>query len=148
MKTDMKTFFTSACGVMAIGMLSATVGAQTAPPHSAQSPSTPAPLSSDSANRPSDYVVGPQDVLRITVFDEPTMSGTYRVDNDGSFQYPMLGRIVAAGQRLRDIEQLIKMKLEDGYIRNAQVAVEVDQFRSRSIFVVGEVRSPGKYPMT
>ena len=46
--------------------------------------------------RAPDYVVGPQDVLKVTVFDEPTMSGTYRVDSDGSFQYPMLGRIQAA----------------------------------------------------
>ena len=76
------------------------------------------------------------------------MSGTYRVDTDGSFQYPMLGRIAAAGMRVRDIEQMLKTKLEDGFIRRAQVTVDVDQFRSRSIFIVGEVRSPGKYPMT
>jgi polysaccharide export outer membrane protein len=147
MKTEMKTFLTSACLVLAIGMLPTTVGAQTTLP-SAQSSSVPAPLPSDSANRPSDYVVGPQDVLKITVFDEPTMSGTYRVDTDGSFQYPMLGRVVAGGRSVRDIEQMLKTKLEDGYIRRAQVAVDVDQFRSRSVFIVGEVRSPGKYPMS
>jgi polysaccharide export outer membrane protein len=98
--------------------------------------------------RAPDYIVGPQDVLKITVFDEPTMSGTYRVDSDGSFQYPMLGRIQAAGLKVRDLEQALKSRLEDGYIRRAQVTVDVEQFRSRSIFVVGEVRSPGKYPMT
>ena len=76
------------------------------------------------------------------------MSGTYRVDSDGGFQYPMLGRIIVAGRSVRNIEQMLKTKLEDGYIKTAQVAVDVDQFRSRSIFVVGEVRSPGKYPMT
>ena len=76
------------------------------------------------------------------------MSGTYRVDSDGSFQYPMLGRIQAAGLKVRDIEQTLKSRLEDGYIRRAQVTVDVEQFRSRSIFIVGEVRSPGKYPMT
>jgi polysaccharide export outer membrane protein len=146
MKTDMKTFLTSACLALAIGFLPASAGAQTAP--SAQSPSASLPLQSGSAKRPSDYVVGPQDVLKITVFDEPTMSGTYRVDTDGSFQYPMLGRVVAAGRSVRDIEQMLKTKLESGYIRRAQVAVDVDQFRSRSVFVVGEVRSPGKYPMT
>jgi polysaccharide export outer membrane protein len=95
-----------------------------------------------------DYVVGPQDVLKIIIFDEPTMSGTYRVDADGTFQYPMLGRVAAGGMRVRDIAQMLKTKLEDGYINRAQVAVDVDQFRSRSIFVVGEVRSPGKYPIT
>src|SRR5437773_6890050 len=132
----MKTFTASACVLAIIGMLCAgTAAAQTAPEG--------AP-----SNRPSDYVVGPQDVLKVTVFDEPTMSGTYRVDTDGSFQYPMLGRVAASGLRVRDIEQTIKTKLEDGFIRQAQVTVDVDQFRSRNIFIVGEVRSPGKYPMT
>jgi polysaccharide export outer membrane protein len=97
---------------------------------------------------PNDYLVGPQDVLKVLVFDEPTMTGTYRVDADGSFQYPMLGRVAAAGLKPRDIAQFLKMKLEDGYINRAQVTVDVEQFRSRNIFVVGEVRSPGKYPMT
>lgn len=134
MKTDMKTFLTSACLVLALALLSAQ--------------SSSAPVFSGQDGRPSDYVVGPQDVLRITVFDEPTMSGSYRVDADGSFQYPMLGRVTAGGRSVRDIEQLLRTKLEDGYIKRAQVAVDVDQFRSRSVFVVGEVRSPGKYPMT
>ena len=135
----MKTFTASACVLAIIGFLSAgTATAQT----EGQSPSASAPSS-----RPSEYVVGATDVLKITVFDEPTMSGTYRVDTDGSFQYPMLGRVAVGGLRVRDIEQMLKTKLEDGFIKRAQVAVDVDQFRSRSIFIVGEVRSPGKYPM-
>jgi polysaccharide export outer membrane protein len=134
MKIDMKTLTASACVVAILGILSASAAAQTAPEASP-------------ANRPSDYVVGASDVLKITVFDEPTMSGTYRVDTDGSFQYPMLGRVAVAGLRVRDIELMLRTKLEDGFIRRAQVAVDVDQFRSRSIFIVGEVRSPGKYPM-
>jgi polysaccharide export outer membrane protein len=145
MKTDMTTFFTSACLAVAVGILPAATRAQTAAPPSVETSTSP---QSGSSIRPSDYVVGPQDVLKITVFDEPTMSGTYRVDTDGSFQYPMLGRVVATGRSVRDIEQMLKTKLESGFIRHAQVAVDVEQFRSRSIFVVGEVRSPGKYPMT
>jgi polysaccharide export outer membrane protein len=133
MKTAMKTLLIP-CVVLAIA---ATLWAQ--------QPSGPSALPASSS---SDYVVGPQDVLKITVFDEPTMSGTYRVDADGSFQYPMLGRVAAAGMRVRDIAQMLKTKLEDGFIKRAQVAVDVDQFRSRSIFVVGEVRTPGRYPMT
>jgi polysaccharide export outer membrane protein len=118
-------------------------GAQTvAPPRPGGAPSTV------SQQVPDDYVVGVQDVLKVTVFDEPTMSGSYRVDSDGSFQYPMLGRVTAAGLKPRDIAAAVKAKLEDGYINRAQVTVDVEQFRSRSVFIVGEVRSPGKYPMT
>jgi polysaccharide export outer membrane protein len=120
---------------------------------SAANAQTPAPRGADAPSTtsqavPNDYIVGPQDVLKILVFDEPTMSGIFRVDADGTFQYPMLGRVQASGLKPRDIAEFLKMKLEDGYINRAQVTVDVEQFRSRSIFVVGEVRSPGKYPMT
>jgi polysaccharide export outer membrane protein len=141
----MRKLLTSLCVVFAF-VVSSAAGAQTAPPGAGQGGSSPPPGAQGSA-RP-DYVVGPQDVLKVTVFDEPTMSGSYRIDTDGSFQYPMLGRVSAAGMRVRDIEQALKTKLEDGFVRRAQVTVDVDQFRSRSIFIVGEVRSPGRYPMT
>jgi polysaccharide export outer membrane protein len=126
-----------------VGLFTAPVAdAQSTAPRGADAPTTTA------SAVPNDYIVGAQDVLKVTVFDEPTMSGSYRVDADGSFQYPMLGRVAAAGLKPRDIAQFLKMKLEDGYINRAQVTVDVEQFRSRSIFIVGEVRSPGKYPMT
>jgi polysaccharide export outer membrane protein len=94
------------------------------------------------------YVVGAQDVLKVSVFDEPQLSGTFRVDADGAFTYPFLGRIKAVGQNLRAIEAELARLLADGYVRRPQVAIEVEQYRSRSIFVVGEVRSPGKYALT
>ena len=141
----MKKRISSSCALLVL-FAASLASAQTTPAPAGQAPA--APPAEASANRPSDYVVGPQDVLKVTVYDEPTMSGTYRVDTDGSFQYPMLGRVAAAGMRVRDIEQTLKTKLEDGFIRRAQVTVDVDQFRSRSVFIVGEVRSPGKYPMT
>ena len=110
-------------------------------------PSASAPAPAPSLSHDTEYTVGAQDVLKITVFDEPTLTGRYRVDGDGSFQYPMLGRVQAGGKKLRDIETDLSRKLEDGFVRRAQVTIDVEQFRSRSIFVVGEVRAPGRYPM-
>ena len=95
-----------------------------------------------------DYLVGPQDVLNITVFDEPTLSGRFRVDNDGSFAFPFIGRVNADGLTLRAIEADIRRRLGEGYLRNPQVTIEVDQFRSQNVFVMGEVRSPGKYSLS
>jgi polysaccharide export outer membrane protein len=94
-----------------------------------------------------DYVVGAQDVLKVTVFDEPQLSGSFRVDIDGSFTYPFVGRVKAVGQTLRSIEADLARMLADGYVKNPQVGIEVEQYRSRSFFVVGEVRSPGRYPL-
>lgn len=99
------------------------------------------------AQRP-DYVVGAQDVLKVSVFDEPQLSGTFRVDTDGSFTYPFIGRVKALGQNLRTIEADLARLLADGYVRRPQVSIEVEQYRSRSIFVVGEVRAPGRYPLS
>ena len=108
----------------------------------------PAPAQTPSTAEHKDYVVGAQDVLKVTVFDEPQLSGTFRVDVDGAFTYPFLGRIKAVGQNLRSIEAELARLLADGYVRRPQVAIEVEQYRSRSIFVVGEVRSPGKYALS
>src|SRR5262249_12885961 len=86
----------------------------------AQAPPVSPPVSQTPSSAPSrnaEYTVGAQDVLKITVFDEPTLTGSYRVDADGSFQYPMLGRIPAGGRMLRDIESDISRKLEDGFVK-------------------------------
>ena len=97
---------------------------------------------------PPNYVIGPEDVLTVTVFNEPSLSGRFRVENDGHFNYPFLGRVRAGGVTLSDVAATLKTKLADGYLRNPQVTVDVDQFRSQSVFVMGEVRSPGKYVLS
>ena len=109
-----------------------------AAPH-AQAP--PAPAGEAQAN----YVVGPEDVLAVTVFNEAQLSGRYRVENDGHFSYPFLGRIKAGGATVAEVAASLRTRLADGYLRNPQVTVEVEQFRSQSVFVIGEVRTPGKY---
>jgi len=91
------------------------------------------------------YVVGSEDVLAVTVFNEVQLSGRYRVENDGHFSYPFLGRIKAGGATVAEVAATLKTRLADGYLRNPQVTVEVEQFRSQSVFVIGEVRTPGKY---
>jgi len=93
----------------------------------------------------SKYIVGAQDILTVTVFNEPQLSGQFRVESDGQFNYPFLGRLKASGLAVREIAALLKTKLADGYLRDPQVAVDVAQYRSQSVFVMGEVRTPGKY---
>lgn len=101
-----------------------------------------------SAVAQTDYVIGPQDVLTITVYDQADLSGRFTVDPDGSLTFPLLGRVTAAGLTLRQLETELHDKLADGYIRNPQVSVSVEQYRSQRIFVMGEVRAPGAYPLT
>lgn len=94
-----------------------------------------------------DYVVGPQDVLTVTVFGEAELSGKYTVEQDGTFTFPQLGRVKAGGVTLRALEQELKTKLADGYLKSPQVAVSIENYRSQRILVMGEVRSPGEYQL-
>jgi polysaccharide export outer membrane protein len=94
------------------------------------------------------YVIGPEDVVTVTVLNEPSLSGQFRVENDGEFSYPFLGRVKAGGRTADEVALSIKTRLADGYLRHPQVTVGVDQFRSQSVFVLGEVRTPGKYVLT
>lgn len=96
-----------------------------------------------------DYIVGPQDVLTITSYDQADLSGKFTVEADGSFTYPMIGRFTAGGFSLKQVEANLRKKLKDGgYFVNPQVTVSVDQYKSQKIFVVGEVRIPGSYPLS
>lgn len=91
------------------------------------------------------YLIGPTDVLAIKVFDEPALSSNYQVDSDGSITFALVGRVMVGGKTVREIEALLTKLLAPDYVRRAQVSVEIAQYRSRSIFVLGEVRTPGKY---
>ena len=106
---------------------------------------TAAPAQSQSAG---DYQIGPQDVLTIQVFDQADLGGKYTVETDGTFSFPLIGRVKAAGMTLRAFEVELKAKLADGYFRNPQVTVGVEQYRSQRVFVMGEVRAPGPVPLT
>ena len=111
------------------------------------SPKEPAAQTSPAAAPPS-YVIGSQDSIRITVFDEPELSGTYRVESDGMLMFPLVQRVAASGLTLREFQERLTKQLANGYIRNPQVRVEIDQYKSQSVFVMGEVRTPMKVTMT
>jgi len=103
------------------------------------------PLSAQSA---ADYVIGPQDILLIQVFDQPDLGGKYTVEADGTFTFPMIGRVKAGSLTLRGFERELKLRLADGYFRSPQVTVAVEQYRSQRVFVMGEVRQPGPVALT
>jgi polysaccharide biosynthesis/export protein len=114
---------------------------------SAQVAVTPAATAAAASQSAGDYRVGPQDVLGVTVYGEPQLSGKIRVDNDGSFSFQYLDRVKAEGLTTAEIEAALKAGLADGYLRNPQVSVEVTEYRSQSVFVTGEVRLPNKYSL-
>lgn len=95
------------------------------------------------------YVVGPQDVLLITSYDQPELTGKFTVETDGSFTYPLIGRVQAGGLTLRGVEELLKKDLvSKGFFKDPQVTVAIAQYRSQKIHIVGEVRTPGTYALS
>lgn len=94
------------------------------------------------------YNVGPRDLLSVLVFGEPSVSGNYRVEADGGFSFPLIGRVTAVGRSLKATEEDIRVRLADGFFRNPQVTVSVQEYGSQRVFVIGEVRTPGPYPLT
>ena len=93
------------------------------------------------------YVIGPQDSLSIIVTDEADLTNKYRVDMDGTITMPYLNRVPVSGLTLAEAQVKIAQMLQAGYLRNPQVRIEIDQFKSRRVFVSGEVRTPGYITM-
>jgi polysaccharide export outer membrane protein len=123
--------------------------AQTLPAPTPAQPPAPVPkLDPAKGDQNSRYTLGPQDQLKITVFDEPDLSNIYRIDSDGFITFPMINKVAASGITPPELQDRIRAMLASGYIRNPQVRVEVEGYKSQSIIVSGEVRSPGKVVMT
>src|SRR2546428_9200951 len=84
-----------------------------------------------------DYVVGPQDVLTITSYDQADLSGKFSVEADGTFTYPMIGRVKAGGLTLRQGEGQVKKQLKDGGVfNNPHITVSAEEYRNQKIFAI------------
>lgn len=100
------------------------------------------------AQSPDNYIVGPKDVLVITIYEQPTLSNRYPVEADGSFAFPHLGAVKAAGLTVKQIETDLRERLSKTLFRNPQVAVGIETYRSQRIFIMGEVRTSGQQSLT
>ena len=95
------------------------------------------------------YIVGPQDVLVITSYDQPELTGRFTIEIDGTFTYPLIGRVEIGGITLREVEATLEGLLVDrGFFTRPEILVAIEQYRSQRIYVVGEVRTPGAYPLS
>lgn len=100
------------------------------------------------ASQATDYVLGPQDSVTITVFDHPNLSGKFNIESDGSFTFPLIGRVKAAGLTPRAIEAEIGQRLRAGYLNDPQLSVTVEQYRSQRVFIMGAVGQPGTFVLS
>jgi polysaccharide export outer membrane protein len=89
------------------------------------------------------YRLDSGDRLRINVFEQAGLTGTYTVDQAGYVAFPLIGTVASRGKTLPELEGMIAAKLKQGYLRDPDVTIEVDRYRS--VFIMGEVGQAGQY---
>lgn len=105
--------------------------------------STPPPADQGASVSP-EYHLGSGDRVRVTVLDQPNLTGEYRVDGAGRLAFPLIGAIDARGLSPSELEEKITSRLKPEYLANPSVSVEV--VNARPFYVLGEVKNPGSYP--
>jgi protein involved in polysaccharide export with SLBB domain len=91
-----------------------------------------------------DYKFGAGDKLRITIYGEDDLSGDFQVDTAGYIRLPLIGPVKAAGFTAHELEMSVVHTLDNGYLADARVAIEVTAYRP--FYVIGQVGKPGEYP--
>lgn len=94
------------------------------------------------------YQLGVGDVIQVDVFQETDLSDSYLIGDDGTIEIPLLGVVQASGMSVEMLDDQITTALGERFIVNPQVTVQVEQFKSQSVQVLGEVHEPGVYYLT
>jgi len=99
-----------------------------------------------------DYRVGPGDLLEISIFEwelrEETKTATFRVAESGLIPLPVIGDMNAGGRTVEQIKKQVEDLLRDGgYLKQPRVSVDIKEYRSKRIAVVGAVSDPGVYTL-
>ena len=125
------------------------VDSKTAADENRQSPGAisgqTAKLKDDYYSDPSDYHIGPLDLLEIKVLNAEDMTRTMRVDARGFINMPLIGLVQASGLTGYELENLIAEKLGKDFLQNPQVSVFIKEFTSQRLTVQGQVKKAGMY---
>ena len=95
-----------------------------------------------------EYTIGPRDVLGITVWGQADLSRDYAVDPDGFVPFPLIGRVKAAGLTPKELSAHLTELLGKDYLVNPQVIVNVKEYLSQKVQVLGAAERPGVYYLT
>jgi polysaccharide biosynthesis/export protein len=89
------------------------------------------------------YILDSGDRVRITVFEQESLTNVYAVDQSGYISFPLVGAVPARGHTLEQLERHLAGRLRDGYLRNPDISAEVERYRP--VFIMGEVGAAGQY---
>jgi protein involved in polysaccharide export with SLBB domain len=108
-------------------------------------PTTFSPV--DLAPVTSDYVIGPEDELRVRIWGQVSYTGNLRVDRSGNVFLPQAGEVHVAGLTFAALDQHLRAALSRVY-RNFDLSVDVGRIRSMQVYVTGQARRPGVYTVS
>ena len=91
------------------------------------------------------YLLAPNDVVTVTVFQEDDLTTRARVANDGTITVPLIGSVRIGGKSVDDAGQVIRARLAKGYLVNPQVSVAVTEYAKRLFTVLGQVQKGGTF---
>jgi len=91
-----------------------------------------------------EYVLGPGDKLKVTVFGSDDLSGETEIDPSGQITLPLIQQVPAAGKTVPQLEDEIRHKLSPDFVKNPRLSIEVENYRP--FYIIGEVKTPGSYP--
>jgi polysaccharide export outer membrane protein len=97
-----------------------------------------------SADPTESYKLGVGDKVRVTVFNEPSLSGEFSVGADGKMSLPLVGDVTAQDKTPPQLAVIVQGLMANGYLRDPKVSAEVITYRP--FFILGEVKAPGQYP--
>jgi protein involved in polysaccharide export with SLBB domain len=86
------------------------------------------------------------DRFEVRVFNEQDIGGDFQVQEDGSIDFPLIGRISVTGKTQAELASLLEAKLGEGYLRDPHVTVILTSRENLEVSVLGEVARPGTFP--
>jgi polysaccharide biosynthesis/export protein len=89
------------------------------------------------------YRLDAGDRIRVTVFEQASLTNTYAVDQSGHIAFPLVGAVAARGMTAQQMQAALAQKLKAGYLRDPDISVEIDRYRP--VFIMGEVGASGQY---
>jgi polysaccharide export outer membrane protein len=92
------------------------------------------------------YVIGPMDVLLITVWNQPNLSRAFDVGPDGMMSMPLIGQVKADGLTQTQLEETLVKRLKE-FLNTPEVNVQIGAVHSKRYFVYGEVGHTGEFPL-
>ena len=89
--------------------------------------------------------LGPGDEFEVRVYEEVGLSGNYMVSPAGQIDYPLVGTVTVEGLVASQVASLLRERLSRGFLRSPYVVVQVKSLSSKKVFVLGEVKTPGRF---